>query len=163
MAAESQPTISVDIACLGGDWTRVADAEAVVERAAGAVARQPGLDVPAGAELSVALADDATVRRLNRDYRGKDRPTNVLSFPGPGGPLLGDVVIALETLVDEAREEGIAPEHHLAHLTVHGLLHLLGHDHETEAEALAMEGLETAILAGLGIADPHAAGRMMPE
>lgn len=163
MAAGAEPVLGIDIAHLGGDWTLLADADAVVERAAAAVARHPGLAVPAGAELSVALADDATVRRLNRDYRGKDRPTNVLSFPGPGGPLLGDIVMALETLLAEAREEGIAPEHHLAHLTVHGLLHLLGHDHETEAGALAMEALETAILAGLGIADPHAAGRMMPE
>lgn len=157
------PTIDVDIAHLGGDWTAAGDAEATVRRAVAAAAAHPGLVVPEGAELSVALADDATLRQLNRDYRGKDKPTNVLSFPGPGGPLLGDIAMALETLLAEAAEEGIAPEHHLAHLTVHGLLHLLGHDHETEAGALAMEALETAILAGLGIADPHAAGRMMPE
>ncbi|WP_439573412.1 rRNA maturation RNase YbeY [Phreatobacter sp.] len=159
----AQPAIDIDITHLGGDWSRVGDAAAVVERAVEALARHPGLKVPAGAELSVALADDVTLRRLNRDYRGKDKPTNVLSFPGPGGAMLGDVVMALETLLAEAREEGIAPDHHLAHLTVHGLLHLLGHDHETEAEALAMEALETAILASLGIADPHETGRMMPE
>lgn len=163
MSGTCGPAIAVDIAHLGGDWTSLGDAEAAVRRAVAAVARHPGLAVPPGAELSVALADDATVRRLNRDYRGKDKPTNVLSFPGPGGPLVGDIVMALETLLAEAAEEGIAPEHHLAHLTVHGLLHLLGYDHETEDEALAMEALETAILAGLGIADPHAAGRMMPE
>ena len=103
------------------------------------------------------------VRNLNRDYRAKDKPTNVLSFPAPHGPLLGDVIIAWETLLREAEEEGITPADHLAHLTIHGLLHLLGYDHETDAEAVAMESLETAILAGLGIKDPHAAGRMTPD
>jgi len=119
--------------------------------------------VPADAELSLALADDATVQGLNRDYRAKDKPTNVLSFPAAHGPLLGDVIVAHETLMREAVEEGIPAADHLAHLTIHGLLHLLGYDHETEADALRMEALETSILAGLGIADPHAAGRESPD
>ena len=103
------------------------------------------------------------MRRLNRDYRGKDKPTNVLSFPrrrllaGRLGPLLGDIVLAAETVAREAEDEGLALDDHLTHLIVHGFLHLLGYDHEDEAEAAVMEGLETAILGGLGIADPYAA------
>jgi len=108
------------------------------------------------------LADDALLRSLNRSYRGKDAPTNVLSFPFQGPPggaeprHLGDVVLAVETIRNEAGEQGIAPMHHLQHLVVHGLLHLLGFDHDTVAQAEAMERLEAQILAKLGIADPYA-------
>jgi len=119
-----------------------------------------------GAELGVRLADDAELRALNRRYRGRDAPTNVLAFalaepgaaPPPTGPapVLGDVVVALET----ARAEAAALERpladHVAHLVVHGVLHLCGHDHEGDAEAAAMEALETRALAGLGVADPYA-------
>jgi len=113
-------------------------------------------------EIAVVLSDDATVRRLNRDYRGKDKPTNVLAFPladaapsaGEAGPL-GDVVLALETVAAEAAAQGKRPGDHLSHLVVHGVLHLLGHDHLKPAEALRMERLETRVLAGLGIADPY--------
>lgn len=125
--------------------------------------------VPLGqpVEISLMLADDATVRDLNRTWRGKDQPTNVLSFaalddlsdvpPVPGQPLLlGDVILAFETCAAEAREQGKTLADHFGHLVVHGVLHLLGWDHEEEAEATAMEAAETAILAGLGIADPYA-------
>jgi probable rRNA maturation factor len=114
----------------------------------------------------VVLASDAVVRRLNRTYRGKDRATNVLSFPfqrppgaGPmeDGAYLGDVVLAAETVAGEAAERGIEPGHHLQHLVIHGLLHLLGRDHQTDAEAEAMERLEAEILGMIGIADPYAA------
>lgn len=113
------------------------------------------------AEVSVVLTDDAEQRELNRQWRGIDKPTNVLSFPqlepfGPVAGLVGDIILARETLEREASEMGIALEAHFTHLTVHGFLHLLGYDHETEAEALVMEGLETQILASLGIADPYA-------
>lgn len=116
-----------------------------------------------GIELSILLADDALLRGLNRDYRGKDRPTNVLSFAAgdddsgqDGRPrLLGDVVLALETCVAEAEAQGKPLAHHLAHLVVHGVLHLLGHDHEDEAEAERMEACERAILARLDIPDPY--------
>lgn len=154
--------IAADIAVLSDLWDQLPEAEEAVHLAVRAVEGQAGITIPPDAELSVALADDATVQRLNRDYRAKDKPTNVLSFPAPHGPLLGDVVVAYETLVREAAEEAITPRDHLVHLTVHGLLHLLDYDHETEDEALAMEAVETAILAGLGIKDPHAAGRTMP-
>ncbi|CEJ10358.1 Endoribonuclease YbeY [bacterium YEK0313] len=155
--------VSTDIAILSDRWQDLPDAEDLVRRAVAAATHHPDVKVPADAELSVALADDGEVRRLNRDYRAKDKPTNVLSFPAPHGPILGDVIIAYETLVREAGEESIAPGEHLTHLTIHGLLHLLGFDHETEAEALTMERIETEVLAGLGIKDPHAAGRTMPD
>lgn len=157
------PAIVTEIAVLSDFWDAMPDAEAVVHRAVAAVAAHGAVAVPADAELSLALADDAMVQGLNRDYRAKNKPTNVLSFPAAHGPLLGDVIVAHETLMREAVEEGIPAADHLAHLTIHGLLHLLGYDHETEADALRMEALETSILAGLGIADPHAAGRESPD
>jgi probable rRNA maturation factor len=136
-------------------WERFPDAEAIVRRAAGAA-----LAGGHAAELGVVLTDDARMRELNRAWRGTDRPTNVLSFPAPraGGAeprLLGDVVLAYETVMREAAELGIAPGDHLAHLVVHGTLHLLGHDHESEGDAEAMEQRERAILAELGVADPY--------
>lgn len=116
-------------------------------------------------EIGLVLTDDEEVRRLNRDYRGKDRPTNVLSFAlteaeepdVPGVPVaLGDVILALETVAAEAARDGKRPDHHLAHLVVHGVLHLTGHDHVDEQDAVAMERIETGVLAGFGIPDPYA-------
>jgi probable rRNA maturation factor len=123
-----------------------------------------GLALPARVELGVKLADDACLRRLNRDWRGQDRPTNVLAFPAwtPGesvaeaAPLpLGDVVLALETIDREARQQGKRLAAHASHLTVHGVLHLLGYDHQTPCDAARMESLEISILAGLGFPDPY--------
>lgn len=120
------------------------------------------------AELSLLLTDDAGIRALNRDWRGRDRPTNVLAFPmldadaapdGPDALLLGDVVLAHETSAREAEASGMALDHHVAHLVVHGVLHLLGHDHEEDAEAERMEALETLILGALAMPDPHARHR----
>ncbi len=114
-------------------------------------------------ELSLVFTDDAAIKELNNDWRDKDKPTNVLSFPAfpiePGqtpGPMLGDIVIARETVVREADEEEKSFEHHLTHLIVHGFLHLLGYDHETNDEAEEMEQLERKILARLAIPDPYA-------
>jgi probable rRNA maturation factor len=129
--------------------------------AAAAVARHPALTF-APASACVALSSAEAVRRLNRDYRHKDKATNVLSFPAPqhGAPgeprALGDVVLAAEVVRAEAENAGIAPRHHFQHLVVHGLLHLIGYDHEQDAEAAIMEGLETEVLRTLGIADPYA-------
>lgn len=111
-------------------------------------------------EASIVLADDALVRDLNRTYRRQDRATNVLSFRTdnagqPSPRLLGDVILARETVLSEARDQGKSVAAHLTHLVVHGLLHLLGFDHEEAPEAEAMEALEAAILADLGIADPY--------
>ena len=107
--------------------------------------------------LTVALADDKRVRALNRRHAKKDKPTNVLSYPSGEKSFLGDVVLARQTVWREAREQKKTPADHLAHLVVHGTLHLLGHEHETsEADAERMEALERRILATLGIADPYA-------
>jgi probable rRNA maturation factor len=113
-------------------------------------------------EVSVMLTHDRAIRALNRDWRGFDKATNVLSFPaaaaagGPKSPLLGDIVIAYETVAREAKAEHKAFLHHLSHLAVHGFLHLIGYDHEMSREAETMEALERRILARLGIADPYA-------
>jgi probable rRNA maturation factor len=107
----------------------------------------------------LALADDATVRDLNRRFRGQDKSTNVLSFPSgeePGRDAhLGDVILARETLQHEARLEGKPDGDHLAHLAIHGILHLLGYDHDSDKQAQLMERLETSILGDMGIADPY--------
>jgi probable rRNA maturation factor len=113
------------------------------------------------AEVTVVLTDDAEQRQLNQQWRGFDKPTNVLSFPQlePFTPVLGlvgDITLARETVVAEAAEMGITLQAHFTHLVVHGFLHLLGYDHIEEAEAVTMESLETKILATLGIADPYA-------
>ena len=116
-------------------------------------------------ELSIVLADDATVRGLNRDWRGKDAPTNVLSFASlddEGEPdvadaplLLGDVILAWETTRAEAEQQGKPLADHFGHLVLHGVLHLLGYDHEDDDEAAEMEALETTLLAALGVPDPY--------
>lgn len=115
------------------------------------------------AELSIVLTDDAGQRQLNREWRGIDKPTNVLSFPqlAPHAPLfglLGDIILAHETLLREAAELDIGFTEHFTHLVVHGFLHILGYDHLEDEEALVMERLETQILDVLGIADPYADG-----
>lgn len=136
----------------------------VAAAALGAGRLPPELDGRA-AELSLVLSDDAEVRRLNAEYRGQDKPTNVLSFaaldddaplPPEGRVSLGDVIIAFETTAAEAAGEGKTLTDHLSHLVVHGVLHLLGYDHEDDAQAAEMECLETAVLAALGVADPYA-------
>jgi len=114
-----------------------------------------------GGEVSILLTDDSEIARLNRDWRGIDKPTNVLSFPasrvGQGDKLLGDIVIAYETLERESRDESRDFLHHLAHLAVHGFLHLIGFDHETDAQAEEMEGLESRIMMRLNMPDPYVA------
>ena len=112
-----------------------------------------------GAELAIVLTDDSAIRLLNRQWRGIDKATNVLSFPteGAGGkpPLIGDIVLAYETIAREARDQGKPFAHHLAHLAVHGYLHLLGYDHQRDKDAEAMEQIERKILRRLAIPDPY--------
>ena len=113
------------------------------------------------ADVVVRITGERESRRLNRDYRGKDRPTNVLSFaseplPGIGDSHVGDLVICAPVVLREAAEQGKSPEAHWAHMVVHGMLHLQGHDHENDADAAAMEALETEILTGLGFPAPYA-------
>jgi probable rRNA maturation factor len=153
--------VTLDVAVLrhGAAWPReIADA-ALKQAARAAIKSAPALS-PGTYEVTLLLTDDAEMRALNRTWRGKDAPTNVLSFPAgdaiaaPG--LLGDVVLAYETTAAEARAQGIALEDHVAHLVVHGVLHLIGFDHLREAEAERMEAVERSALASLGIADPYA-------
>lgn len=114
------------------------------------------LEGPRIGELSIVLSDNKEVQRLNRDYRGKDKPTNVLSFPVPQpAPLLGDIVLAYETIRDEALQKNIAFEDHVAHLLIHGFLHLQGYDHIEESSAAEMEALEIKALALLNIDNPY--------
>jgi probable rRNA maturation factor len=140
-------------------WEKEPQAVPVVERAIAAAAQ--AIDAPLG-EVVVMLADDETVRSLNRDWRKVDKPTNVLSFPAGKTPgieptMLGDIVIAYETLARECEQEDRVFLHHLAHLAVHGFLHLMGYDHQNDSDAEAMEQLETAILARLDMPDPYLA------
>lgn len=156
--------LSLDIVQDAEGWDGVEGLDALIEDAGRALAARPRFSDLTSAEACVALSDDASVQDLNLRYRGKDKPTNVLSFPAsaaghPAGGAepraLGDLVLAYETLVREAGEQGIPLAHHLQHLVVHGLLHLLGFDHETEADAEEMEAIEVEILAGLGIPNPY--------
>ncbi len=131
-------------------------------RAGRAAVAATGLQGDRPVALTVVLSDDAELRDLNRIWRGKDRPTSVLSFPsGAIGPdrrrALGDVILGFETVVRDAEAAQKPLAHHLSHLVVHGVLHLMGYDHERPAEARRMEGLEVRVLAGLGISDPYAA------
>ena len=163
--------LEIDIAEEGGPWPEatarwlVTAAEAAYADAAGPAASHG----TAEAALSVLLADDARVQALNRDFRGKYKPTNVLSFPAEaddfaaqmaaaaGEPApLGDLAFAWETLAREAEAEGKTVADHLRHLVVHGVLHLMGMDHETDDDAARMESREIAILATLGVPDPYA-------
>jgi len=163
MAQRAYPITEVVLAA--DCWQCEPDAEAAVQRAILAASAAADADV-GGAEIAVMLTDDATIGTLNKDFRGIDKPTNVLSFPAPeiGGAgdeddaprALGDIAIAYETLRREADEEGKPLLHHLSHLAVHGFLHLIGYDHETDDEAEEMEALEVEILSQLGIPDPYA-------
>jgi probable rRNA maturation factor len=163
-AAVSVSAPEVDVLVEAGTWAEPESLHALAERAIGvAIAFASPPTVP-DSELSLVFSDDAHVRILNNRYRGKDSATNVLSFPAPSarpgfyGPLLGDIVLAQETVAREATDQGLSFDHHLTHLVVHGFLHLLGYDHEAEADATLMEAMETRILGHLGIADPHGGG-----
>ena len=157
--------LAIDIAVPDPRWNDIDGALGeAVEAAVRATIERAGLDVGA-AEISVVLGDDALVHGLNREFRATDRPTNVLSFAltegepepaRPGGPVtLGDVVLAFDTVAREARAQSKSQREHALHLVVHGVLHLMGYDHGSEAEARDMERMEKRVLADLGIADPY--------
>ncbi len=167
---EKRPKLLTDVLVRSPRWKARPQASALVRRAIAAAAEAASTPP---AELAIVLTDDSEIRALNRQWRKLDAPTNVLSFParkvaGAATPaaaagrrtpfrLLGDIVIAYETVAREAAAERKSFDHHLVHLAVHGFLHLLGHDHATGRDAAKMERLETAILARLGIPDPYAA------
>lgn len=150
--------LTVDIAIENGDWPE--GLEPLAQRVLTAALAHSGYQVDGPCEISVLLTDDAAQQALNSQWRGKDKPTNVLSFPAldPDDPLeglLGDISLAYETLLREAQELEKPFEHHFAHLLVHGMLHVLGYDHLSEDEALAMEARETDIMGLLGYPDPY--------
>jgi probable rRNA maturation factor len=159
----------IDVSLTAGNWhASLPDAEAVCRAATlaalGEKAKNRGVLPTARLEISLVLADDAMLHDLNHRYRGQDKPTNVLSFaalapseplPKAGPILLGDVVLALETAQREAAAEGKSLQCHVSHLVVHGVLHLLGYDHDIDKEALEMEGLERAVMTRLGLPDPY--------
>ena len=163
MASSALPI--TEILVVADCWQAEPEAEAVIDRAIAAAAELISADV-GDSELAIMLTDDEGIRTLNRNWRGFDKPTNVLSFPAlqPTGPqktddaprMLGDIAIAYQTTRREADEEQKPFDHHLSHLAVHGFLHLIGHDHEQDQQAETMESLEREILSHLGIPDPYA-------
>ncbi len=155
--------LDIDLMVEAGAWPDEVSLRAMVDRAVPAALAEAEVEEGQSAELSLVFTDDAAIRTLNAEWRGKDKPTNVLSFPAfpvaPGDPLppmLGDIVLAYETVAREAGEENKPLENHITHLIIHGLLHLLGYDHETDEEAEEMEALERQALARLAIPDPYA-------
>ena len=162
--------LKIDVLVDSKHWKNAAAAKDVVRRALKQAATASSTKT---AELAIVLTDDAAMRRLNRNWRGIDAPTNVLSFATKNsgdrldeqsggqfvGNHLGDIVLAYETVKREAHRDGKAFDHHLAHLVVHGFLHLLGYDHGNDAQARRMETTERAILRDLGVPDPHRATR----
>ena len=152
--------IDIDVEVLDPRWLdTLRTARAICRRAASLAIANGGGRLPARVSVAIALDSDTAVRRLNRTYRGFDKPTNVLSFPARADDrsFLGDIALARQTVLREAREQGKRPADHLTHLVMHGTLHLLGYDHEQdERQARRMEKLETRLLAAMGIADPYA-------
>jgi probable rRNA maturation factor len=163
-SSTEHPRLDVEINRQAEVWQRIPISDTELKRAAtGAfLAARPAEQGPY--EATIVLSDDSEMRTMNRTWRGKDASTNVLSFlsglpagEAQGEPYpLGDVVLAGETVLREADQQGIPVADHVAHIVVHGVLHLLGHDHERDDDAERMEALETKVLAGLGIADPYA-------
>ena len=159
--------MGIDILIEDSRWSKLG-LERLAERAAQAALDHLGID-PETVEISLLACDDSRIAKLNTDFRGKPQPTNVLSWPSqeraaatPGAPPapprdteLGDIAISYDTCAREADEMGLAIGDHITHLTIHGILHLLGYDHTRDLDATLMEGLETAILGKLGIADPY--------
>jgi probable rRNA maturation factor len=159
-------SLEVDVVRHGELWRHAAVTEAMLKRAARAALLGAPHEAQGTYRVTILLTGDAEMKELNRTWRGKDAPTNVLSFPGGDDPtdprLLGDVVLAYETILQEARDSGIPFADHVQHLVVHGLLHLLGFDHMNDEEAEQMENLERTALASIGIADPYAEERARP-
>lgn len=161
MSEPPQPVIprliEVDVVEDDGDWSALADAQHIISQAAEAVARELGRGDGSGM-VAVALSSDASVETLNGQFRGKAKPTNVLSFPAGEGAedgFAGDIIMACETVEREAREQGVPLAHHVQHLVVHGILHLFGYDHVLTGDAERMEAIEISILSKLGVANPY--------
>lgn len=161
--ARSAPRVEIDLLVEAEGWLPPDELEAIARRAVDAALAELGTHGEVPSELSLVFSNDAGIKELNAGWRGKDKPTNVLSFPAfaiaagdPLPPMLGDIVLAIETISRESSLEKKPFEHHLIHLVVHGFLHLLGYDHETDEEAEVMEAMERRVLARLAIPDPYA-------
>jgi probable rRNA maturation factor len=156
MRQTTKERCKVDVLVESGLWKEPRSVKSLVRRA---IEEAAATVSTSEAELAIVLTNDSAIRLLNRDWRGTDAATNVLSFPaqGPGGepPHIGDIVLAYETVAREARDEGKPFAHHVAHLTVHGFLHLRGYDHQRSKDADEMEKLERKILRRLAIPDPY--------
>jgi len=156
MKVPARAAVKIDVLVQSERWKDAKKVKSIVRRAvAKAAAAGPSTR---GTELAIVLTDDSAMRLLNRDWRGIDAATNVLSFPAKSAGTeryLGDIVLAFETIAREARAEQKPFAHHVAHLAVHGFLHLVGHDHERDKDAAAMEHAETDILRQLAIPDPY--------
>lgn len=148
--------LQIDVRVEADGWKRSAKAQAIMRQA---VAQAATAVSTTAAEVAIVLTDDSTIRELNREWRATDAATNVLAFPAKqpngGPPLMGDIVLAYQTIAREARLERKPFAHHLAHLAVHGFLHLVGYDHVRDDDAEAMERLEQNILRRIGIPNPH--------
>ena len=162
-AALAAPQVEIDLLVEAEGWPADDVLAQIARKAINAAIAEVGATGEAPSEVSLVFTDDEAIRELNASWRGKDKPTNVLSFPAfpiaPGDvlpPMLGDIVLAIETISREASLEEKPFEHHLIHLIAHGFLHLLGYDHETEEEAEVMEAMERRVLARLAIPDPYA-------
>jgi probable rRNA maturation factor len=164
-------SLAVDVACAGKHWSALAFEQLCRRTARAAYAAVPARRKPkAKAELAILLTSDAAIRRLNARYRGKDKPTDVLSFPAwsPEEPplgrsvMLGDVIIAYGTSARDAKAEAKPLGAHVMHLVVHGVLHLLGYDHMRDEDAAVMERLEIAVLKKLGVPNPYAGQEPVP-
>jgi probable rRNA maturation factor len=160
MTRAARPALTVDVIVESEQWKDAGKLRTAVRRA---VARAAAMLSTRGAELAIVLTDDSTIRALNRDWRGVDKATNVLAFPTKNAATghLGDIVLAFETIAQEARSERKPLIHHLAHLAVHGFLHLAGYDHERPKDALEMERTERKILRQMAIPDPYRPVRIL--
>ena len=154
-AAEKRTPPSIEIVVEDKGWRELAKDLPAQIRWTAKLALAHAKARPLRPELTILLTSDERVRTLNRQYRGKDTPTNVLSFPAAAGTYLGDIAIAYGVTAGEAERAGKLPLQHVLHLVVHGVLHLLGYDHEAPKQAKAMESLEADILALMGIPDPY--------
>ncbi len=169
LAEEPEPGLLLDVMVEAGGWENAGSSfDEAIASVALAITNWPEL-VDGLTEATIMLSDDTGVAQLNEQFRGKTKPTNVLSFPADDAfdqgvffeaeeaqCQLGDIILAWETVSREAGEAGISVQHHMQHLVLHGVLHLLGYDHQTDADAHRMETLETAILDTIGISDPYA-------
>jgi len=162
MTRAARPALSIDVLVVSGLWKDAESLQTIMRRA---VTRAAAKLSTSAAELAIVLTDDSAIRALNRDWRGIDKATNVLAFPTTDASAehLGDIVLAFESVAREAHSERKPLAHHLAHLAVHGFLHLVGYDHESPKQALEMERVEREILRQVAIPDPYRPRPRLPR